>query len=423
MRSRLNAPALRKRKESRQRLSTNSLFAVLLWPFALSPIIKSALSGIIISHLSHLLAVIALYHLTIELISAKRQFTKRQIAFIASCLHIISPAGLFLSAPYGESIFALLNFAGTLAYIKAVRIRFQHPDRFTKAECLWIIHAGTRFAFAAMVRSNGLLSGLIFAWDAIEAISQPQRLPRDSQAGLRFAATIFAGALVGLGFVAPQSFAWAEYCMYAKTRPWCSRFPPSIYSWVQDHYWGVGFMKYWTWNNLPLFLLAAPMLLVLLSTGYAAMRWPVQIMAACDTAGGAQRRQQDTAESMDTEQKVFKYVLPRLALPQLVLTVMAASSFHVQIINRISSGYPIWYVLLAVTISSSSPTSSASEPQTTTSTIDPSGPHDAKAKGQTDATMTNVFGLSKSRAQWLVRGMVLYAIIQGGLFASFLPPA
>ena len=84
--------------------------------------------------------------------------------------------------------------------------------------------------------------------------------------------------------------------------------------------------------------------------------------------------------------------LTRLAIPQGLLAVMAFTVYHVQIITRMSSGYPLWYWYIASLIFSSSPAG---------------GP---PAKGIVQPKV-------------LVQGMVLYGLIQGALFASFLPPA
>lgn len=43
---------------------------------------------------------------------------------------------------------------------------------------------------------------------------------------------------------------------------WCRRPVPNLYSHIQSAYWGVGFLRYWQWKQLPNFLLAAPALLL-----------------------------------------------------------------------------------------------------------------------------------------------------------------
>lgn len=99
-----------------------------------------------------------------------------------------------------------------------------------------------------------------------------------------------------------------------------------------------------------------------------------------------------TSNILDTKlMDPIAYELPELALPQLVLALAAASSFHVQIINRIASGYPIWYVTVATWL-----TSKHADPR-----------HEPQQK----------YG------NWTVRAIIIYSMIQGMLFASFLPPA
>jgi phosphatidylinositol glycan class V len=72
----------------------------------------------------------------------------------------------------------------------------------------------------------------------------------------------------------------------------------------------------------------------------------------------------------------------RLAVPQLAVAALAVTSFHVQIVNRISSGYPLWYMHLARGV-----------------------------------------GKDEVGARRWVRAMAIYSLVQGALFAAFLPPA
>jgi phosphatidylinositol glycan class V len=75
-------------------------------------------------------------------------------------------------------------------------------------------------------------------------------------------------------------------------------------------------------------------------------------------------------------------VLQNLAVSQMLLVAVTLTTAHVQIITRISSAYPVWVWYVAVLC------------------------HDGKLLGRT-----------------FVGFMVMYATVQAGLFASFLPPA
>jgi phosphatidylinositol glycan class V len=83
------------------------------------------------------------------------------------------------------------------------------------------------------------------------------------------------------------------------------------------------------------------------------------------------------------KQPRFETFVRVLAVSQTALAILAITNYHVQIISRISSAYPVWYWWVANCIV-----------------------HERRALGKGIATF-----------------MVMYAGIQGGLFASFLPPA
>lgn len=198
-----------------------------------SALVIHALSGILLANLSHLLAVLVLYRLATLLTSLDQD--GHRMAFLTAALHILSPAGLFLSAPYGESFFALLNFAGMLSYAFAA---FCTSD--IRAD-LSLILAGVSFGAAAAVRSNGLLSGVIFAADCVPVLHLiwVDRWPQLTDLH-RLAVLGIAGSLTAAGFALPQVMAYGEYCTGNAgddRREWCKRTLPSIYSWVQDHYW------------------------------------------------------------------------------------------------------------------------------------------------------------------------------------------
>src|SRR5205814_1251115 len=154
--------------------------------------------GIVIAHVAHFFSVIVLYRLT-ELVFVGGK--GGELALIASILHIITPAGVFLSAPYAESLFALLNFVGHLIYTDSLA-----PSRGGRSwgKDLRLVLSGALFGLATTVRSNGLLNGILYLYDVIGEICS---LPRDG-IGLantrKVAALGVAGILVGLGTVIPQ---------------------------------------------------------------------------------------------------------------------------------------------------------------------------------------------------------------------------
>ncbi|KAF2842075.1 glycosyltransferase family 76 protein [Patellaria atrata CBS 101060] len=341
---------------------------------------RTAWVGVSISHVSHLLSVLVLYCLVLSL---KHQSKIPKVAFITAVLHIISPAGLFLSAPYGESLFSLLNFSGFLLYVLSRRTPLSVSRRRLKDD-VFLLVAGVCFGLATTIRSNGLFSGIIFAYDVLTSLPNILKILQDPIELRRISCTILGGISVAIGFMMPQWIAYSEYCLVGSAtlqREWCTRTIPSIYTWVQEKYWNVGFLRYWTLSNLPLFLLGAPMLFLLLWSSYITFQ---KRNITRDPKGTKTRfpRPNVGQEHM---------CLRSFALVQIVLALLALTSFHFQVITRISSGYPLWYLVVAQKAVAAT----------------------AKEENREDHHF----------AQSTVLWMVTYAVIQGGLYASFLPPA
>lgn len=153
-----------------------------------------------------------------------------------------------------------------------------------------------------------------------------------------------------------------------------------------DRYRNVGLFRYWTLSNAPLFLLATPLLLILISSS-------IWIRPLGDMSSQATRKETKTA-SVSADQGQMSPVgvetAQRLAVPQLVLAVLTLTTYHVQVVTRLSSGYPLWYWWLASSI-----------------------------------VHKNSVGLPRSNtaSRIIVGWMVMYALLQAGLFAAFLPPA
>lgn len=191
-----------------------------------------ALIAVCLAHFSHLCSVLALFYLTRAVFRGPHN---RSFALTTALLHIVSPAGLFLSAPYAESACSFLSFTGYLLFCKSVapggNYGIMHDG--------FVILSGVFFGLATFCRSNGIFSGILLLEEALRLI------PKLSQ-GLKIsvirhgAATGLGGILVALGFLVPQYVAYEEYCQNldgSNRAVWCGRAFPSIYTYVQDHYW------------------------------------------------------------------------------------------------------------------------------------------------------------------------------------------
>ncbi|KAI4723498.1 mannosyltransferase [Aureobasidium sp. EXF-10727] len=351
-----------------------------------SPLYLQAYAGVLISHVSHLLSVFMLYGL-IHHLPIMNKVQRRKVAFVAASLHIFSSAGLFLSAPYAESLFSMLNFLGVFLH---TGIPCDMPlHKYGPSSLIRLLLSGISFGLATTVRSNGIFSGLIYLHHVYMLLHSRINIH-----------TIVTIAVIGLsamailsGMVLPQYMAYQDFCAAssgADIRPWCSRTLPSVYSWVQEHYWNVGFLRYWTISNIPLFLLALPMLCILIGTGLAAPDLRMDVPSRRSVHASV-------------------YVLC-LASSQILLALLAFTTFHVQIVNRIATGYPMWYVVIAAGIVS--PNTLDNDNKTTRS---------SEAKSLVRNIQDHLG--RPSTQQIIFRGMFMYSIIQGGLYASFMPPA
>ncbi|KAM3521830.1 hypothetical protein MY4038_008891 [Beauveria bassiana] len=319
-----------------------------------------ALAGIALAHASHAVAVFALHRLTLLLTGGDARR-----ALLAALLCVVSPAGVFLSAPYAESPFAALSFAG----VWVLAAGYEHPLGSARRSAA-VLAAGAVLGLATAVRSNGLANGLLFAVEALRAAGAFVKAP-----GVRLAVAAgvagVGGVLVAMGSAIPQYVAYTIYCGGGEGRaavmrpPWCERTVPSIYSYVQDVYWNVGFLRYWTPNQIPLFLLAAPVLTLLIASGYEVLRRPA-------AAGFA-------PSSLD-----HRVLVQALAASQAIVALLALTSYHVQVISRLASGYAVWYWWIAACLM------------------------DKSRRGVGRAAV--IF-------------MVMYGGIQAVLFSTFLPPA
>lgn len=189
-----------------------------------------------LSHIAHWLSVVQLWFLA-TLLTGRNKDANSSVPYRAALLHIISPAGIFLSTPNAESSFAFLSMSGFLAYAYAVQ-QFNRSRGVTGSAAMVV--AGAVFGLATIYRSNGILAGITFL---VEASGTAYSIVTQGPPALRIVrltSVVIGGLLIAIGLAVPQVMAFQEYCLHRSNdvrRGWCNRSFPSIFAWVQDHYW------------------------------------------------------------------------------------------------------------------------------------------------------------------------------------------
>ena len=114
-----------------------------------------------------------------------------------------------------------------------------NPSSINAREVAFTLSSGFFFAVATTVRSNGLLSGLIFLYDVARYLPQLLSMRLSVHDVCRIIVTCVSGVLIAISFIGPQYLAYKDFCIVSNSmvRPWCEKKIPSIYSWVQSYYW------------------------------------------------------------------------------------------------------------------------------------------------------------------------------------------
>ncbi|EAZ20567.1 hypothetical protein OsJ_36176 [Oryza sativa Japonica Group] len=197
-------------------------------------------SGYVLNNVAFVAAAAYFYRLSVLILKSP------SAAYRASVLFCFNPASVFYSSLYSESLYALFSLGGVF-YV------------FTGA-----IIAMIMLALSGSARSNGALNAgyfcfqaLLHAYDAAFQKKQPMLAVQVLVTG--FLRSVF----VFIPFFAFQAYGYLNICLHGnmeELRPWCKSKVPLLYGFIQSHYWGVGFLRYFQVKQLPNFLLASPVL-------------------------------------------------------------------------------------------------------------------------------------------------------------------
>ncbi|XP_031621596.1 GPI mannosyltransferase 2 [Contarinia nasturtii] len=207
-------------------------------------------------------AALVLYQLTMEI------FNDRSMARIVTTLFCFNPASIFFTAPYSESLFCWLSFS-VMLYCARGRIGAAVLPLATGICC----------------RSNGLLNfGFILYYVTRDIWTNGKT--NWMHFFKSFLKVLLCAIVAGAAFGVVQAYFYSLYCendtfemseavknygivkkyLLAGERKadWCSYPLPFSYSYLQSHYWNVGFMKYYEFKQIPNFVLASPILIMII---------------------------------------------------------------------------------------------------------------------------------------------------------------
>ncbi|GFP90646.1 GPI mannosyltransferase 2 [Phtheirospermum japonicum] len=214
------------------------------------------LSGYVLNNLAFVFASLYLYRLSVIVLKDK------EVALRASVLFCFNPASIFYSSIYSESLYALLSFGGLYYFMSGTNF----------CATFW-------FALSGCARSNGVLNAGYICFRSMQQVNEAFISRKRSY--LRMMKVLFVGALCSVCIFAPfisfQAYGYFKLCIgrsVGEMRPWCKARLPLLYNYIQSHYWGVGFLRYFQVKQLPNFLLASPILsLAICSIAYYVKLW------------------------------------------------------------------------------------------------------------------------------------------------------
>ncbi|KAI5106371.1 GPI mannosyltransferase 2 [Silurus meridionalis] len=330
-------------------LVLRSVATLLLWP--LSPVLT--LHG-------RLLVMVAIANSTLFVTSALALYglsrlvlQDRKLALISSLIYCLTPANVFMVAGYSESLFALLTFGGLCLLERG----------FTIGACLLL-------GLATAARANGLVNAGFLLYlplqRSLNQVFNKGSAFRYSQAALRFLLTspIYVTVIV-VPFCLFQFYGYYTFCAPSLTKEqispallnlarekgyrvpdaatptpsWCIKPVPVLYSYIQDVYWDVGFLRYFQLKQIPNFLLAFPVAALGALASYLYIRANPRFCLCLGMGEMGKEKREGKPPTGLYCPKVFVYIVHCS-----VLLTFGIFCMHVQVLTRfLASSTPVIY--------------------------------------------------------------------------------
>lgn len=213
------------------------------------------------------------------------------LAYKAALFFALNPASIFFSAAYSESLNSVFVFYALLKISKNLSAK----------TCVCV-------ALASATRANSVLNAGFILYSSVKTVATETilyvRLKKACKEKAEMSTTIanilgealIPGIFNIIGCISPfglfQWYCYTNFCRITKNKPdipsyvisygrnnllkvvgddpspWCDDEIPISYSYIQKTYWGNGFLSYWEMKQVPNFLLAVPVLSIVLGTSY-----------------------------------------------------------------------------------------------------------------------------------------------------------
>ncbi|NWV01709.1 PIGV mannosyltransferase, partial [Upupa epops] len=413
-----------------------SLWAVAegaLWPLQWLLRLRSRLllSAVLLNSLFSILAAAALYKLGCIVLRC------HSVAFLAALLFALSPANVFMAAAYSESMFAALAFSAMWQLEKGQS---------------WL--GALLFSLASGVRANGLINAGFCLYSHSKRLALQLQVGSGSGRKLQLkwkqllsqaSSAVVMCAGVFLPFTLFQSYAYIRFCTAGTgpqpavpepllqlaldkgyrlvatngaKPPWCSQRFPMVYSYIQDTYWNVGFLRYFELKQIPNFLLALPATLL---GSWAACTYLMANPRHCLTLGLVRRKSEDESEAR------AGFCCPAVFVYVVHATVLLAFGFfciHVQVLTRfLGSSSPILYWFSAHLLHEHEPLlrSDGISTHTTAPLVGKSGSHGRGTSDNPIARLLTNWRLMTPLGKFVLGFFLSYWLLGLVLHCNFLP--
>lgn len=269
-------------------ISMYSRFLLFVFPF-LNVDSSILFTAVLVNFVVFIFAAVSLYRLSIAIL------VKQDLSLKAALLFCFNPATIFFSAPYSETLFAFLTFVGIANVVHLYTKYLNSKKNFSLQDFLYLVP----LAASTCTRSNGILNVGFLVCFFISFLYHKFVFKKSKQRDtflltlVTLTVLITSVALCLTPFTLYQIYAYNLFCKdfeitfpkhvisYAienysvlpgtfsqNNQTWCHQKIPFSYSYIQNRYWNVGFLRYFNVKQLPNFALAIPITFLIVKCSY-----------------------------------------------------------------------------------------------------------------------------------------------------------